>query len=118
MNLGTLCTALLGLICLSAGSVLANDYPTVDRVLYVEACIRNHPERNRQEMIYKCSCALDALAEQIGYDDFVELSTAFYAGQAAGERGTAVRESGPGQDMASRFRKAQADAFQHCLITD
>jgi hypothetical protein len=67
-------------------------------------------------MIYKCSCVIDALAEQLAYDDFVEASTAFYAGQMAGERGAQVRESSLGQDLAGRFRKAQADAFHHCLI--
>jgi hypothetical protein len=101
---------------LLAGSALAHDYPTVDRVQFVEACIRDHSDRHRQEMIYKCSCAIDALAEQFAYDEFVEASTAFYAGQVAGERGAQVRESTLGQDLAGRFRKAQADAFRHCLI--
>jgi hypothetical protein len=78
--------------------------------------VRDHPDRNRQEMIYKCSCAIDALAEQMAFDEFVEASTAVYAGQAAGERGTAVRESATGQDLASAFRAAQAQAFRRCLI--
>lgn len=94
----------------------ANDFPTLDRVLFVESCIRDHPERQRQEMVYKCSCALDALASQFSYEDYVELSTASDAGQIAGERGAAVRESGEGRSMAKEFRAARAKAFTGCFI--
>lgn len=103
-------------LALLAGLAAAHDYPTVERVLYVEACMRDHPERHRQEMIYKCACAIDAIAEQLTYDEFVEAATAAYAGQAAGERGTVVRESATGRDLASTFREAQAQAFRRCLI--
>ena len=57
-------------------------------------------------MLYKCSCA-DAIAAEFPYDEYVELSTAFDAGQVAGERGAAVRESNAGQDMSKRFRSRQ-----------
>ena len=62
----------------------ANDFPTLERVLFVEACVRDHPDRPRQEMLYKCSCALDNIAERIRalghfapgtYARFVELSS-------------------------------------------
>jgi hypothetical protein len=107
---------LLTLLAALAASADAHDYPTVDRVQYVEACIRDHPERQRQEMIYKCSCVVDALALQLSYEDFVEASTAAYMGQAAGERGTAVRESAPGKGLMSVFSKAQKAAFRQCMI--
>jgi hypothetical protein len=94
----------------------ANDFPTIDRVLFVEACVRDHPDRQRQEMLYKCSCALDALAVEVSYDDYVELSTASDAGQVAGERGTAIRESDQGRDMSKRFRAARAKAYKSCMI--
>ena len=95
---------------------LANDFPTIERVLFVENCVRDHPDRQRQEMLYKCSCALDAIAAEFSYDEYVELSTAFDAGQVAGERGAAVRESNAGQDMSKRFKAARAKAFNSCFI--
>lgn len=107
---------LLCALALLASPAAAHDYPTVERVLYVEACMRDHPQQNRQEMIYKCACAIDALAERLSYDEFVEASTAVYAGQVAGERGTMVRESATGRDLAGMFREAQAEAFRRCLI--
>ena len=106
-----LCT-LAVLSCAAA----AHDYPTVERVLYVEACVRDHPDRNHQEMIYKCSCAIDSIAQRFTYDEFVEGATALYAGQAAGERGTMVRESETGRELANAFREVQKEAFQKCLI--
>lgn len=103
-------------LSLLASGASAHDYPTVDRVQYVEACIRDHPDRNRQEMIYKCSCAIDAIAQQMSYEDFVEASTALYAGQVAGERGAAVRESSSGRELSSAVRQAQKLALRRCMI--
>jgi hypothetical protein len=94
----------------------ANDYPTLDRVVFVEKCIRDHPDRPRQEMIYKCSCALDAIASQMTLDEFVEGETAVDAGQIAGERGNTIRESRSGQTAAKRFREVRSKAFNGCFI--
>jgi len=94
----------------------ANDFPTLERVLFVEACVRDHPDRPRQEMLYKCSCAVDAIAEEVEYDEFVEMATANDAGQIAGERGTAVRESNEGRTLAKRFKELRSKAFQSCFI--
>lgn len=106
---------LLALVLL-AGAADAHDYPTVELVQYVEACIRDHPDRHRQEMLYKCACAIDVIAQQLSYDEFVDASTALNAGQIAGKRGTAIRESQPGRELASRLRQAQRAAFSRCLI--
>ena len=103
-------------LILVCGAAAANDFPTLDRVLFVESCVRDHPDRQRQEMLYKCSCALDAIASQFSYEDYVELSTASDAGQIAGERGAAVRESGEGKSMAKEFRAARAKAYSGCFI--
>ena len=114
MNRLLMCAFLMSVLVSPATA--GNDFPTIDRVMFVENCMRDHPDRPRQEMLYKCSCALDAIASQVAYDDFVELSTALDAGQIAGERGAAVRESTEGRDMAKRFRSIRAKAFSGCLI--
>jgi hypothetical protein len=94
----------------------ANDFPTVERVLFVEACVREHPDRARTEMLYKCSCAIDSIASELSYAEYVDASTAFAAGQAAGERGTHIRESSAGQDLAGRYRRARANAGKACML--
>jgi len=112
-----LLTALLSLaLTLTFAPALANDFPTIERVLFVEACVRDHPDRPHQEMVYKCSCAVDAIASDLPYDEHVELATSFDAGQIAGERGAAVRESTEGKSMSKRFKEARAKALASCMI--
>ena len=103
-------------LALLTSTAQANDFPTLDRVQFVETCIRDHPDRSRQEMIYKCSCAVDAIADEVTYAEYVDLATGFAAGQVAGERGAAIRESTQGRDLASRYRAIQGRAFKACLI--
>lgn len=91
------------------------DYPTIDRVMFIEECIREHPNRLRQEMVYKCACAIDALAEDIPYAQFADLSTAAHAATIAGERGNVARGDDVMKD-ARRYRTALAKAYQSCLI--
>jgi hypothetical protein len=92
------------------------DYPTVDRVEYVQDCMRSHSSRPPYEMLYKCSCAVDFIAKQLPYDDFVELSTAAKAAPIAGERGAVVRDSAATQQMAKNYRDVLSQANKSCLI--
>jgi hypothetical protein len=101
---------------MTLGATTGNDFPTIDRVLFVENCVRDYPDRPRQEMLYKCSCAVDAIAGEFPYDEYVELATAVDAGQVAGKRGAAVRESSEGKNMSKRFKEARAKAFSSCFI--
>jgi hypothetical protein len=96
--------------------VRGNDFPTVERVLFVEACVRDHPDRARTELLYKCSCAIDRIAAELSYAEYVDASTAFAAGQVAGERGTHIRESSAGEDLAGRYRQARANARKACML--
>jgi len=107
---------LLVVSALSYAAAPINDFPTIERVLFVENCVRDHPDRPHQEMLYKCSCAVDAIAGEFPYDEYVELATAFDAGQIAGERGAAVRDSTEGKSMSKRFREARAKALSSCMI--
>jgi hypothetical protein len=93
-----------------------NDYPTLDRVQYVEECIQSHPDRQRQEMVYKCSCALDEIAKRVPYRSYVELSTSVKASGIAGERG-ALREDPGVKSMVKKFREVQGQAYKICLIS-
>ncbi len=97
------------------GLVHANDFPTVDRVLYVRDCLRENPGP-QFEMINKCSCAVDRLAEQIKYDDYVTLSTEANATTIGGERGGSLRDNEGVQKDARKFRDLQAKAKSSCFI--
>ena len=121
MNTSTLCRraarALLpGLLSLGAASAWANDFPTVERVLYVQECMRAHPGPN-YEMVNKCACALDALATTVKFEDYVTMATASNANSIGGERGGYIRDSESLQVLIKRYRELQSRAKNSCYIT-
>lgn len=113
--------AALGTLLLAAAAAAqsatpsANDYPTVDRVIYVQECIATHPGP-QFEMVNKCACALDAIAREVKYDDFVEMSTASKAVSIGGERGSYIREAPGLQKDIKRFRELQSKAEKGCFL--
>ena len=109
-SLLTLCT----LLAANADSQ-ANDFPTVDRVLFVQECMRVHPGPSF-EMINKCSCALDALARELKYDDYVTLSTIGKAMSIGGERGSAVRDVPSYEPQLKRYRELQVKSEKGCFL--
>ena len=107
--------ALLALAAFSAPARAANDYPTLDRVVYVEACMAQHPGP-RYEMLAKCSCTLDKIASEVSFSDFETMATATNANSIGGERGSEMRDSEAMQNEIKRFRTLQSKAKQSCFI--
>lgn len=100
----------------TAAPALANDFPTKDRVIYVQECMRDNPGP-QFEMISKCSCALDALAGEIKFEDYVELSTIAKAMSIGGERGSELRDNDTLKAPLKRYRELQAKVQKGCFIT-
>jgi hypothetical protein len=92
-----------------------NDFPTHARVEFVLSCMRDNPAI-AQEAVYKCSCAIDAIAAQVGYDTWVDLSTIANATTIAGERGGVMRDMKDGRKMIARFREIQDTARKGCFL--
>jgi hypothetical protein len=103
--------------CLLAATTLAqaNDFPTVDRVLYVQECVRNNPGPN-YEMVNKCSCALDRLASEVKFADYVNMTTITNAVSIGGERGSTLRDNETIKPQIARYRELQAKARKACFI--
>lgn len=99
----------------ACASLAAHDYPTVDRVLYVQSCLRDHPGP-AFEMIHKCSCTIDRIAEKLNYQQFVELSTEANATSIGGERGAVIRDNEGAQKEIRGYRALQNEAKKSCLI--
>ena len=93
----------------------AFDYPTVERVNYVEQCMRENPGPH-YEMVAKCSCLLDHIAKTVRFDDFVSMETATNANSIAGERGNAIRDAENLQKEIRTFRDLQAVGKKSCFI--
>lgn len=106
-------------ILLTAGQASAAssfDYPTVDRVEYVHMCQREHADKPPQEMLYKCSCIIDKIANELNYEDYVEASTAFYASSIAGERGQVIRNERVAKGLADQFKEALGKSKKACFV--
>jgi hypothetical protein len=103
---------LLGAVTAAAG----NDFPTADRVIYVQDCIKNNPGPHF-EMINKCSCALDTLAGKVKFDDYVTMATIVNAMSIGGERGNDLRDNETLKPQVKRYRELQAQAQKACFIT-
>ena len=102
-------------IAASAGAAHAHDYPTSERVIYVEACMRDHPGAH-YEMLNKCSCVLDAIAQAVPYDDYVEMSTAANANSIGGERGSYIRDVPMLQEQIKKYKALQTQAQKSCFM--
>lgn len=105
----------LALAPLQAGAAMdGGAYPTADRVEYVLECMRNNG--GHYDYLYKCSCAIDAIARQIAYDDFVAgAAIARYQGMA-GERMGTFRDPPEAKNLAGRYRTLQAEAKKACDV--
>lgn len=95
-------------------AAFAHEYPTVDRVEYVLQCMRDHG--GKQEYLYKCSCAIDEIAKQLPYDDFVEAATAARYQNLPGERGGVFRDPDLVRNLAKSFKALQTKADKMCFV--
>ena len=105
----------LSALLMASAAAHANDFPTADRVLYVQECMRAHPGP-QFEMIHKCACVLDALAADLKYDDYVTLSTVSKAMSIGGERGGSIRDAPSFEAQAKRYRELRAKTEASCFI--
>jgi hypothetical protein len=99
----------------AAPLVHANDFPTRARVEFVLSCMRDS-KASPQESMYKCSCAIDAIADEIKYQDWVDLSTIANGITIAGERGGAMRDIKDGRKLIANYRELQERAKKKCFI--
>jgi hypothetical protein len=104
---------LLALFAASSG--YANDFPTRARVEFVLTCM-SESKAPRQESMYKCSCAIDAIADKVSYDTWVDLSTVRDGTTIAGERGGVMRDLKDGRKLIASFRELQDNAKKACFI--
>ncbi|HXZ97054.1 MAG TPA: hypothetical protein VEG37_08440 [Burkholderiales bacterium] len=103
-------------VSLLPGTALAYDYPTFDRVQFVLECAQRYPAYEYYGSLYKCSCAIDAIAKKIKYDDYVEYSTSLRGQRTAGEGGGVFRDPPEIQKKAKRYAEIKAEAEKECLL--
>ncbi len=91
----------------------ANDYPTAARADYVIGCLAANGFK--RELLEKCACGIDTIADQMSYDDYEKASTILSMQQGGlGERGALFRDTPIAKDETEKLRRAQAEVNLRC----
>ena len=99
------------LACLGAAPAQAqavNDYPTNARAEYVFACMATNGQT--RDMLDRCSCAIDQIAETLPYDDYVQAETVLRMQQTTGERAGMFKSMAQLTELTARLKRAEAEA--------
>lgn len=91
----------------------ANDFPTQARAEYVFACMSTNGQTS--EILAKCSCAIDAIAEDMSYDEYIEAETVLSLRLAPGDRTAMFKESAWAAGVVSKFNETQVNAEVECF---
>lgn len=91
----------------------ANDYPTAVRADYVFACMAANGQT--AEMLQRCSCSIDVIAEQISYEEYEKANTILRIQQDQGQRGILFRNADWAQDAVEVLEDAQAESTLLCF---
>lgn len=91
----------------------ANDYPTSARADYVFACMAANGQT--REMLERCSCSIDAIAERMPYDRYVEAETIARMRQLGGEKSAIFRNVPVVNRIVEELHVAQTEAEVRCF---
>ena len=103
--------------CLSAAAQEAhhpkNDYPTSARADYVLGCLASNSFK--RELLDKCSCGIDTIADLMSYDDYEKASTILSMQQGGlGIRGELFTDTPIAKEEMEKLRRAQAEVNIRC----
>ncbi len=96
----------------AGGGRAGHDYPTFALVEYVQECMLKHG--GELAYLYKCSCAIDRIAKELSYDDFVEWTTFARNASLAGERSGVFRDPDEAREKAKQYRALEAESYKAC----
>jgi len=112
--------ALAFVLCLVPGVALGqsvaerlNDFPTAARADYVFACMSTNG--TTREMLERCSCSVDEIAQLISYDDYLQAETVLSMRRVGGERMALFRSAAVAETLVATLRRAQAEAEIVCF---
>ncbi len=91
----------------------ANDYPTAARADYVIGCLAANGFH--RELLEKCACGIDTIADMLPYDDYEKASTILSMQQGGlGDRGALLRDTPIAKEEIEKLRRAQAEVNLRC----
>ena len=90
-----------------------HDYPTSVRADYVIGCLAANGFQHK--LLDQCACSIDAIADQMSYDDYERASTIMSMQQASvGPRGGLFRDTPVAKQSMQQIQRAQAEANLRC----
>ena len=95
-------------------AVMADDYPTLERVDHVLTCMRSNGGQT-VDNLYSCACEIDVIAQQLGFDDFNEARTFEIYKRMPGEKGGLFRENERAKVVVGKLDAAREDAKKRCF---
>lgn len=109
-----LAAAALALVALEAPLAAPAGYPTEALADYVFGCMATNGQS--QEALRRCSCSIDAIAEKISYEEYVQAETVLSLQQVPGGERTVMFRTAPwAQAMVDKLRQAQVEAELRCF---
>ena len=100
---------------LLAGGARANDFPTQARVEFVLGCM-NEQGGQSYDTLYKCVCLVDAIAAEMGHDEFVEAQVFSQLRSTAGERGGVFRDPDQAQALIAKLDAVIGRGKARCFL--
>ena len=96
--------------------LFAQEFPTIDRVLYVNECVRE--QGSSLDSLYKCSCVMDYFTENLSYAEFDHMDASSHGIQTTGERSALWRDPKGIRDGINKLKKIEMDAKMNCNILE
>ena len=101
------------LVAVPVHAQAVNDYPTNARAEYVFACMATNGQT--RDMLDRCSCAIDQIAEVLPYEDYVQAETVLRMQQTTGERSGMFKSMAQMTEIVAGLKRAEAEAEIMCF---
>lgn len=109
-------TLLFSLALLLPFSTHANDFPTLERVKFVQECMALKGGPSYVNM-YGCSCVIDKIAAQLTFDEYVRGDAFVRLRNMRGERGGYFRSSKDSRSARGELLDIRDSAEQECFVS-
>jgi hypothetical protein len=104
----------LALLLGAPSFVVANDFPTRDRVEYVLHCLQEMGE-NTMDELQTCSCRIDSIASEMSFEIYGYAVTYNRNKRMTGEKGGVFRDNKAGKNFSKGLKVAEDTAKGQCI---
>lgn len=103
------------MMVLVPGLPVANDFPTQARVEYVLRCMSTHGAQT-YDTLYPCVCAIDKIAGEVSYEEYVEAEAFALLRPTPGERGAVFRDPDRAKLLSKKYIEVTGKAEDSCFV--